>query len=147
MRKMNPEEKVPTIQSLTPSDRKFLKNLNMAPNPWIMAAKECAFKGWMNRVGRWHVLTPAGLQAMTRPTTLQNQLACLHLLAGVPDRRCLGRLEELGLIACEAGFPLLTPLGASTAEALRAAEIAKKNDFGSTVIAAGERYGARGWRP
>ncbi len=82
MRKINTEEIVPTIQLLNPSDRKFLKNLSMAPNPWIMAVKECAFKGWVNRVGRWHVLTPAGLQAMTRPTTLQNQLACLRLLGG-----------------------------------------------------------------
>ena len=138
---MNREEKTPTVDLLTPADKRFLKNLDMAISSWILAARECAFKGWAIRVGRWHVLTPAGLQAMTWPSTLQNQLACLHLLAGVPDRRCLERLEQLGMVACEAGFSVLTPLGTSTAEALRIAEDAKKKDFGRAVIADGRDTG------
>ncbi len=144
---MTREENAPTINLLAPADKRFLKNLGMAPGAWPVAARECAFKGWATRVGRWHVLTPAGLQAMTRPSTVQDQLACLRLLAGVPDRRCLGRLEELGMVACEAGFPVLTPTGASTVDAIRAAEEAKSRDFGRTVIREGERYGARTWPP
>ncbi len=144
---MNPEEHTPAIDFLPPAVKSFLKNLGMTTSSWIIAAKECALKGWASRVGRWHVLTPAGLQAMTRPSTVQDQLACLHLLAGVPDRRCLERLEELGMVACEAGFPVLTPAGASTVVAIREAEEARSRDFGRSVIQEGERYGARGWRP
>ncbi len=132
---------------MVPADKRFLKNLGMATSSWVLSARECAFKGWASRVGRWHVLTPTGLQAMTRASTLQNQLACLHLLAGVPDRRCLERLEQLGMVTCEAGFPVLTPLGTSTVDALRAAEEAKNRDFGPSVIRERERYGARAWRP
>ncbi len=67
-------------------------------------------------MGGWHVLIPTGLQAMTRPFTVQDPLACLRLLAGVPDRQCLDRLEELGMVACEAGFPVLSPTGSSIME-------------------------------
>ncbi len=138
---MNHEENASTIGLLTPADRVFLKKLGMATSSWPLAARECAFKGWASRVGRWHVLTPAGLRAMSLPSTVPDQHACLLLLAAVPDRRCLGRLEQLGMVACEAGFPVLTPLGTSTVDALRAAEEAKHRDFYRSVIREGERYG------
>ncbi len=144
---MNRKENTPTIELLAPADKRFLKNLGMATSSWVLAARECVLKGWVNRVGRWQVLTPAGLQAMAQSSTLQNQLACLNLLVGVPDRRCLGHLEQLGMVSCEGGFPALTHLGASNVDALRAEEETKKRDFGRAVIREGERYGARGWHP
>ncbi len=144
---MNLEEIAPAVASLTTTDRRILKGLGMATGPGNVAAGECVRKGWVNRVGRWHVLTPAGLHAMTKPVTPRDQLACLQVLAGVPDRRCLGRLEELGMMACDAGFPVLTPLGVSTVEALRVAEDAKNKDFGRSVITDGERYRANTLHP
>ncbi len=144
---MNLEENAPAVEALTATDRRFLKGLDKATDPGNVAAGECARKGWTNRVGRWHVLTPAGLQALTQPVTPRDQLACLQVLAGVPDRRTLGRLEQLGMVACDAGFPVLTPLGASTVEALRAAEKAKSRDFGRSVITDGERYRANTLHP
>lgn len=146
MRKINLEENAPTFDLLIPTDRRFLKNLAVVIGPWILAAKECVLKGWVNRVRRWQVLTPAGLQAMNLPLTASDQLACLHMLAGVPDRLCLERLEKLGMIACNEGFPVLTPRGKSTVDALRVADETKNKDFGRSVIEEGERYGARAWR-
>ncbi len=142
---MNAEERTAAIELLTATDQGFLKKLSINTESWINAGKECAARGWVSIVGHWHVLTPAGLRAITSPQTKADQRACLHLLAGVPDRRCLERLERLGMVACEAGFPVLTLRGVSTVDALRALEETKRNNRGRSIIEDGERYHARTW--